>query len=53
MDGASAVQSALAEDGSHGGTSALPDALPKPLGPQAAPDQWDEAQCKSPGTVCC
>ncbi|KAM5311371.1 golgin subfamily A member 3 isoform 1-T2 [Glossophaga mutica] len=45
MDGASAVQGGLLEDGSHSGTSALPDALPKPLSPEAPPDQWDEAQC--------
>lgn len=52
MDGASAVQGGLLEDGSHSGTSALPAALPKPLGPQVPPDQWDEAQRKSPGTLC-
>ncbi|XP_027989428.1 golgin subfamily A member 3 [Eptesicus fuscus] len=44
MDGGSAVQGGLLEDGSCSGTSACPDGLPQPLGPPAPPDQWDEAQ---------
>ncbi|XP_005873324.1 PREDICTED: golgin subfamily A member 3 isoform X2 [Myotis brandtii] len=44
MDGVSAVQGGLLEDGSRSGTSACPDPLPQPLGPPAPPDQWDEAQ---------
>ncbi|XP_023602806.1 golgin subfamily A member 3 isoform X7 [Myotis lucifugus] len=44
MDGVSAVQGGLLEDGSRSGTSARPDPLRQPLGPPAPPDQWDEAQ---------
>ncbi|XP_070256043.1 golgin subfamily A member 3 isoform X1 [Myotis yumanensis] len=44
MDGVSAVQGGVLEDGSRRGTSARPDPLPQPLGPPAPPDQWDEAQ---------
>lgn len=48
MDGVSAMQGGLLEDGSRSGTSAGPDPLPQSLGPPAPPDQWDEAQRKSP-----
>lgn len=49
MDGASAMQDGLLEDGFNHGTSALPEVLPKVPGPLALPDQWDnEAQSKSP-----
>nr|XP_017536193.2 golgin subfamily A member 3 [Manis javanica] len=45
MDGASAMQDGLLEDGFNHGTSALPEVLPKVPGPLALPDQWDnEAQ---------
>lgn len=48
MDGVSAVQGGLLEDGSRGGPSARPGPLPQPLDPPAPPDQWDGAQRKSP-----
>ncbi|XP_036159418.1 golgin subfamily A member 3 isoform X6 [Myotis myotis] len=44
MDGVSAVQGGVLEDGSCSGTSARPEPLQQPLGPPAPPDQWDEAQ---------
>ncbi|XP_044632064.1 golgin subfamily A member 3 isoform X1 [Equus asinus] len=44
MDGASAVQDGLLEDGSSTGASAHAEALPKSPGSLAPPDQHDEAQ---------
>ncbi|XP_045436288.1 golgin subfamily A member 3 isoform X4 [Pipistrellus kuhlii] len=49
MDGVSAMQGGLLEDGSCSGTAAGPDALPQPLGPPAPADGWDGAQRASAG----
>lgn len=38
------MQGGLLEDGSRGGTSTGPDALPQPLGPPVPADRWDETQ---------
>lgn len=47
MDGTSAVQAGPLEDGSSSGTSTHPNAVPRPPGSLAPPDQWDEAQYAS------
>lgn len=52
MDSAAAVREGLVEDRSGRGTSGQPEGPPKPPGSLAPLDQWDEAQCKLPVTLC-